>query len=175
MTAIVADEVLGKFARQQHDWFERVRKGSLDPEEIALAVQNIIDRGSPFVFDKRKDGWELIEDVIFSPFDVPKMELVSFLEQGENRINGKEMVRRARTELNANLGQRHAEYLLEHQSEIPKEFQKFYLVFMGTIWRGPSGDRVVTYLLWDGERWCLHFDWLGHGWGSDGRLLRLRE
>lgn len=39
----VADEVLGKFSRQQHDWFERVRKGSLDPEEIQRVVQQIID------------------------------------------------------------------------------------------------------------------------------------
>lgn len=45
----VADEVLGRFARQQHDWFERVRKGSLDPDEVLRAVQPIIDRGETSV------------------------------------------------------------------------------------------------------------------------------
>lgn len=40
----VADDVLGRFARQQHDLFERVRKGSLDPEEVMRAVQAVIDR-----------------------------------------------------------------------------------------------------------------------------------
>ncbi len=50
MTTNVADEVIGKFARQQHDWFERVRKGSLDPEQIMHVVQNVIDsRAGPFL------------------------------------------------------------------------------------------------------------------------------
>ena len=42
----VADDVMGRFARQQHDWFERVRKGSLDPQAVAKAVQGVIDQGS---------------------------------------------------------------------------------------------------------------------------------
>jgi len=46
MTDNVADEVLGRFARQQHDWFERVRKGSLDPEKVMRAVQEMIDGGT---------------------------------------------------------------------------------------------------------------------------------
>lgn len=40
---VPTDEVLGKFARQQHDWFERVHKGSLDPEKVVRAVHAIID------------------------------------------------------------------------------------------------------------------------------------
>lgn len=40
---VADDNRLGKFARQEHDWFERVRKGSLDPEEVMRAVQLIID------------------------------------------------------------------------------------------------------------------------------------
>lgn len=39
----VADKRLGKFARRQHDWFERVRKGSLNPDLVARAVQQVID------------------------------------------------------------------------------------------------------------------------------------
>jgi hypothetical protein len=171
---VVADDVLGKFARQQNDWFRRVREGSLDPEEVGRAVQNLIDRGR-FIYDKRKDGWELVEDVDFSPIDISKLELIPFLKAGENYINGEEMVRRASTEFKINLGQRHAEYLLKHQDEIPKEFREFYPVFTGTIWRSPFGDRSVAYLYWLGERWCLSFDWLDNGWNSSDRLPRLRE
>ncbi len=47
MTQVVADDVLGRFARQQHDWFERVRKGSLDPEMAMRAVQAVIYRAYP--------------------------------------------------------------------------------------------------------------------------------
>ncbi len=38
----VADDVLGKFARQQHDLFERVRKGSLDPREVYRVCQPLL-------------------------------------------------------------------------------------------------------------------------------------
>src|SRR3989344_5841606 len=43
--SVVPDDVLGKFARQQHDWFERVRKGSLDSGAVVAAVQAIVDQG----------------------------------------------------------------------------------------------------------------------------------
>ena len=171
---IVADEVLGEFARQEHDWFERVRKGSLNSKEVVRAVQNIIDRGSVFAYDKRKDGWELIEDVAFAPFDVSKMKLVPFLKSGESSANSEEMVSRA-LELKANFGQRDAEYLLEHQQEIPKEFRKYYIVFTGTKWRNPDGNRNVAYLNWNGKQWYLNFNWLENDWNSNDRLPRLRE
>lgn len=174
MTGIVADGVLGKFARQQNDWFRRVREGSLDPEDVARAVQGIVDRGHPFVYDKRKDGWELVEDVDFSAVNPAGLELAPFLKAGENSIGGQEMVRRAR-ELRANLGQRHAEYLLEHQSDIPAEFRKYYLVFTETIWRHPGGRLDVACLRWRGGQWVLSFRWLGRGWRSRGRLPRPRE
>ncbi|MBP9856117.1 MAG: hypothetical protein KBC48_02320 [Candidatus Pacebacteria bacterium] len=36
MANVVGDELLGKIARQQHDWFRRIREGSLDPEKVLL-------------------------------------------------------------------------------------------------------------------------------------------
>ncbi|MEK9134733.1 MAG: hypothetical protein AAB451_00275 [Patescibacteria group bacterium] len=174
MTTIVADEVLGRFARQQNDWFRRVREGSLDPEEVGRVVQSVIDRGHLFAYDKRKDGWKLVEDVDFTPIDPAKLDFISFLKPGEGSIGGNEMVRRAR-ELHANFGQRHAEYLLEHQREIPQEFRKYYIVFTGTIWRIPDGGLSVACLLWDGGRWILDFHWLENDWGSGDRLPRSRE
>lgn len=175
MTGIVADEVLGRFARQQHDWFERVRKGSLDPEQVAAAVQKIIDRGNAFVYDKRKDDWELLEDVELTLTDPANLEAVPFLKSGESSINGEEMVRRARQELRINLGQHDAEFLLEHQNKIPQELRKYALVFTGTVWRDPRGDRCVAYLSWNGERWILRFSLLSYDWGSFDRLVRPRE
>lgn len=44
MTQRVPDAVIAAFARQQHDWMERVLKGSLDPHKVARAVQIIIDQ-----------------------------------------------------------------------------------------------------------------------------------
>lgn len=45
MTVHVADDILGRFARQQHDLFERVRKGSLNPEKAMKLMQTLIDGG----------------------------------------------------------------------------------------------------------------------------------
>jgi hypothetical protein len=58
MTIHVADDILGEFARQQNDWFRRVREGSLDPEQVAEVVQQLIDipaceRG---MFPKNENG-----------------------------------------------------------------------------------------------------------------------
>ncbi len=44
MTIDVADEVIAKFVRRTNDWTTRVLKGSLDPENIARAVQAVVDR-----------------------------------------------------------------------------------------------------------------------------------
>ena len=45
MTQRVADSVIATFARQQHDWMQRVLKGSLDPTKVARAVQELLNNG----------------------------------------------------------------------------------------------------------------------------------
>lgn len=131
-----------------------------------------------FLNDRTKDGWELVEDVGLTPAitSPTQLELVSFLKEGESYVNGEVMAKRA-IELKAAMGQNHAEWLLAHQSEIPKEFRKYYLVFTGTIWRGSDGRRYVPYLYWYDNGWYLGFNCLGIiGWsGGSRRLLRLRE
>mgnify|MGYP001620111609 CR=1 FL=1 len=132
----------------------------------------------PLKYDKTKDGWTLVEDVPFylsgqdgQPFTP---DIVEFLKPGESYVNGEVMKRRAK-ELNAHLGQGHAEYLLEHQELIPKEWRDKFLVFPGTVWRDSVGDRYVPYLYCYGDRWYLSFGWLWYDWYSDDRLVCLRK
>lgn len=72
MTQCVPDDVVAKFARQQHDWMERVLKGSLNPVEVARTVQVIINRGqmfNPHTYYKTRDGlfvWDTFEKRILS-------------------------------------------------------------------------------------------------------------
>ncbi len=141
-----------------------------------ITYPNAIVGAPEFKYDKRQDGWTLLEDTREPwPISVAKTELVPFLKEGEERIGGEEMVRRSREELHIDLGQKHAEYLLDHQAEIPEEFRKFVMVFTGTVWRDRVGRRYVPYLYWFGERWCLGFGWLGRDFRDDCRLLRPRE
>jgi len=141
------------------------------------AIRGVFNNLIGFTHDKTKDDWELLEDVGFVPvissFD--ELELVSPLKSGEIHLPGEELVQRAREELRANLGQRHAEYILQHQEGIPEEWRANYLIFPGTIWRGSGGARVVPFLYWGGGRWFLYFCWLEDDFDSDDRLVRPRE
>ena len=152
-----------------------------DPIKLKRHLQDAIEGrfggvSTPiFVNDKTKDGWKLLENTSRKITSANDLELVSFLKEKESSINGEEMVRRTRVELDANYGQEDAEWLLEHQNEIPAEFQRYYLVFTGTIWQFAGGRRIVPSLSWHGECWCLYFFWLGRGWRSRDRLVRPRK
>lgn len=126
-------------------------------------------------YDKTKDGWTgPLEDVGPRITSVKGLELLPFLKRGESYVNGEVMKKRAE-EQNANFGQLDAEWLLEHQSEIPKEFRKYYLAFPGTVRRDSDGSRCVAFLYWSDDQWCLRWDWLGSDWSSGDRLLCLSK
>jgi len=123
-----------------------------------------------FVNDKRRKGWTLLEDV---PLEgTPVLELVKFLKDGEEYVNGKTMLSRAK-KLGGLCGQRHAERLLSMVWLIPEEWQKFYLVFPGTLWRDSSGSRSVTFLHFSADRWILEWLWFKGGWPQVDHLVRL--
>ena len=127
-----------------------------------------------FKFDKRTDGWELLEDIP-QTLTPAGFEPVPFLKNGEGSVKGDVMALRA-LELNANFGQHDAEYLLENQHLIPEEYQgKYYLVFPGTKWRDADGHVYVPYLYWNGDRWYLNFNWLDNDFNGNDRLVRPRN
>lgn len=143
---------------------------------LQKAVEGKFDGVAPaFVYDKAKDGWTLIENTPRRITSVRDLELVPFLKKGESYVNGEEMVRRARVEFDANYGQEDAEYVLEHEAEIPEEFRSYYLVFSGTVWQDSHGDRDVQYLHWRGRRWYLYWRLLGNDWDSSDCLVRPRK
>lgn len=151
---IVADDTLGEFARRQHDWFERVRKGSLDPERAARAVQAVIDQGSSsFRFDFRKKGWVLLNDVSrrITSANIGKTPI---LNESESFVGGEEMVSQANG-LGLDYGQEDAEWLLDHQNKIPTKLRGFNLVFPGTEWEDLDGRSLVPFLKWTGSEWNL--------------------
>lgn len=125
---------------------------------------------STFVYDKRKDDWELLENIEL--VGDPTLELVEFLKDKESFVPGDVMRERAK-ELGGLTGQFHAERLLGGAESIPKEWRQFYLLFPGTVWRDSGGDLLVPYLRWDGDRWFLGWGWLDGVFYSSFRVLRL--
>jgi len=139
------------------------------------AVTIMIDPAKLFTRDmKRENNWKLESDLEYQAGEEVTLELCEFLKPGESCVKGTVMAERAK-ELGANLGQKHAETLLENQHLTPKEWRSFYFVFPGTVWRDSYGGRRVPYLFWFDERWGLGFLWLEFDWDSGGRLLRLRK
>jgi len=139
-------------------------------------VVAVVNEKPQFARDMTNEGWELVEDVGFEPpvTSVADLQLVSFLEQGEEYVNGTVMRQRA-TQRNANLGQQHAEWLLEHQKDIPETWRNHYLVFPGTVWCTREGALLVPCFLWAGAQWCLGFHWLEFDWLSDDRVVSPRN
>lgn len=175
---LVAGELYESITGQLFEIGRQLRQPSgypFDPERLKKHLQEAIvgsfSGSSGFRFDKSKDGWTLVEDE-GSQLSVSGLEIVSFLKKVESSVSGESMRERAK-ELGANFGQRQAEYLLDHQAEIPAKWRDYYLVFPGTLWRASCGGLGVPCLAWLSGRWCLLFGWLDGGWGSRVRVLRL--
>lgn len=104
---------------------------------------------------------------------VSDFELREFLYRDEKYITGKKLQKRA-GELDENFGLHTAEYLLEHQEEIPHDWRGKYFIFPATELRYSDGCRCVPYLYWDDGRWLLGFRWHDDKFGSDDRLMAVR-
>lgn len=125
-----------------------------------------------FVYDKRRKGWTLSENVPFGEGEV-SLRLDEFVMQYETYISGHETMKRAKAMGNL-AGQLHAERLLYQRSNIPVEWRGFSLVFPGTVWRHPDGSTAVPCLDYLGfGRWWLNFGWLGGNFTSCCRFVRL--
>lgn len=169
-------EMRDKLDDQTREMWKQLKAGDLTNEQI----QNFIECHS--LFSKKEDKnlaalfaydmgvyhWKLTEDVSFSGAFTP--ELVDFRGPNEPYIAGETVRQRAKV-LDANLGQRHAEYLLEHQELIPKEWQGKHLIFPGTVWRDLGGGYSVPCLEWIAGRWHMSWLWLDLDWGVGDRLV----
>jgi len=174
----VADDVLGRIARVQADLFRRVREGTLDPGYVVRGLQMLVegrfeDIAQPLRFDKRSEGWRLIEDSNVPTEEISRLVIVPFLKRDES-CSAEFMLRQA-TQMGANLGQRQAEYLLEHKDEIPQPWRNFTLVFPKTRWLfSTTGDLYVPFLFWPNEQgWCLSFKRLDTDWYWKERFVLL--
>ena len=122
--------------------------------------------------DRNMTGWTCVEPVEAEEAEF-EPTLHEFLREGENFIDGEEMVKRAK-EQGILTGLRHAEAMLRNQEKIPVEWRKYYLVF-SEVWRSPHGDRSAWALFWGDERWCLGCHWLGGDFSSRCRLVASRK
>ncbi len=117
-----------------------------------------------FKNDKATIGWTLVQDVT-EPASISSdtIELQSIIEEGGPDLLGEEMVEYVEKISSPKLGQRHAEYLLDHLDQIPEAFQRLSLIFLGTVWRGPEGNHHVPCLNFYQGEWEITFGILEGG------------
>ena len=60
-------------------------------------------------------------------------KIVDFIKDEGGLLIGEDMVEHVLA-IPSKLGQRHAEYLIDHQGVIPEEFRRYSVIFPGTIW-----------------------------------------
>ncbi len=133
----------------------------------------------------------LLSDVGFRPIitSAKDLELVGFHKQGETHVRMEtEVIRRAKVR-NAEYGQLHAEWLLEHQADISEEFRPYCLAFPGTVWKVCKGTFLIPVLKWlevSGplsatlpSHWRLSWEYISNdnssepSWPSTVRYVRL--
>lgn len=104
-------------------------------------------------------GWKLLEDSEEPwPLDIARLKPVSILRAGEDPVPGNVMRSRA-SDLNACLGQRHAEWLYYNPNRIPSEWEKFRFLFPATVWLSPIKVQCVPYMFCaTRHHWFVGFD-----------------
>lgn len=138
--------------------------GSLDILEISSA--------SILVHEMIKENWSVLENVT-EPKEIliTRLENVSFLRDNEKYIAGKEMRHRAK-EMGCNFGLQCADYLLEHQTEIPKKLQNYDLVLPGILLEDSGLNSRVLTLYCAGVRWYPRFTRLDRTWDDRDCFIR---
>jgi hypothetical protein len=117
-------------------------------------------------------GWTLISDISQPPkLSAGSVQTIEFLKPDEKKIPGEILLERAQ-ELEAVLGQRHAEALLRNQHLLEKWDKNHLIPFLGTIWECKYKMRRVCCLSPQSRnRWKLEWRWLDHRhWGIRSKL-----
>ena len=143
---------------------------SAAPEAPAEPVSNVYNPNAPFENDKTSEGMELLEDVSEpASFTVENLGEVQVFGDDEPFMVGDDVVDRVRG-MSPKLGQRHCEYLFARPEQIPEAYNRYTLVFAGTLWRDPAGNHLVPCLQRSRGEWKLIFGILEMGMDNTDRM-----
>ena len=137
---------------------------------LIVAAVGAIDPNAPFANDKTAEGFELLEDVsepaLLGSENIGEMQIFG---DDEPFAVGDDVVDRVRA-MSPKLGQRHCEYLLANPEMIPEEYNRYTLVFGGTLWRDGAGNHLVPCLHRSRGEWTIIFGILEMGMDGTDRM-----
>jgi len=131
---------------------------------------------SPSEAYARELGFEVVEgeDVLPTLKSAADLEAVPFHEPDDKgRVSGETMRQRAK-ERKANLGLMDLKVALDDPTKISVELQPYYIVFPGTVLRGPDGRLYVVVLNRRGGGWYLDFRRVADDLFGYARLARCK-
>ena len=111
----------------------------------------------------RAKGWKIVEDVARSrQYSISDLRIVRVHLKGE--ISGHELRENAKKK-SAMMGVQCAQYLLDHQEEIPERWIEYGIPFPGTVWRDSQhkGAFYMVYIFccdFLNKRWMYGFEHL---------------
>ena len=147
----VTDEQYGQFCKRIGEVARRVDEGTIPFNETMVALQRIIE--TVISTEMTIAGRTTEMTIAGRTYDI-----LGFLRGDEKYVKGDVMVARAK-EMDANLGEEDARYILEHQDEIPVALRD-KVAFVFTYWRHPDGPEHVCFVCWFCNRWVKDWRWL---------------
>ncbi len=130
------------------------------------------------IHDLRKEGYKLQRygtPKIASKDGVGRLSLREIVSSGKDGFDGEYLVAQSGHNLSIDFNQTDAEFLLEHQSQIPQSWRGRSIVFPSTIWLDKNkegrGSRFFPYITWRDSCWELHFILVSDNMSSNFRLL----
>ena len=196
MTQQVSDDVLGRFARQQNDWFRRVREGALDPEVVARSIQAIIDEGQdstpftlsdPYTVTVPYTGSTTVAELIkLGNYDWANDNITDEhfpqKQEGEESVDivlahfdeGMESDDVLSSFAEHNLRPATVPELLALGAAQPDLQREFPIIELAEFWGDSYGNRYVVYLNRDIDDRNAHLAWYNYGWNEACRFAAVR-
>lgn len=103
-----------------------------------------------------------------------ELELIEFCSAGESCVNGEEMLKRSLAKTFP-AGNRTFERLATHPELVPEEWQKFVLIFPGTVLLDEYSNRHVQCLIFHVGQWYRNDYWLSSYFNSCCRVVGFRK
>ena len=115
-------------------------------------------RGKPFETDFSEIGWNLVWHNPSTPPSQNKWNICiyNFVWDWEDQVSGEELLCRA-NEISEGeeCGQLCAEWLYYNQETIPKGWQGYVMLFLGTVWENIELTPCILAMVWNGDQWLL--------------------
>lgn len=127
-----------------------------------------------YAFELIPEGWEIVEDV--APTLKSAFELGVYRPPLRRRAHGKRLedVRAHGKEKGISLGFSDLRVALVDSANISVGLRQYYIVFSGTVFRGPSGRLCIAYLFYGTGGWRLDWEFLSDDWYGIMRLARVK-